>query len=210
MKANEAQESADWMLARAGKFTASRASDLMAKTKTGPSASRGNLLALLAIERLTGQPVDTYQNDAMRRGSELEGEARDAYSFATGLAVQEAGYLPAPYLPNTGCSPDGLVGENGLVEIKCPASMARHLDALRTNSHAQEYRWQLQHQMMVTGRVWVDAVSYDPRFPAKLQLAMCRVVRDEDAIKELQAEILKADAEVNAIVRELNAMEAAK
>lgn len=206
MKANEAQEGQDWMLARCGKFTASRAADLMAKTKTGPSASRGNLMALLAIERLTGQPVETYQNDAMRRGNELEGEARDAYSFATGQAVQEVGYVEAPYLPNTGCSPDGLVGENGLVEIKCPASMAKHLDALRTGSHAQEYRWQLQHQMLVTGRVWVDAVSYDPRFPSHLQLATRRVVRDEDAIKELQAEILKADAEVNAVVRELEAM----
>ena len=206
MKANEAQESQDWMQARCGMFTASRASDLMAKTKSGPSASRGNLLALLAVERLTGQPVETYQNDAMRRGTELEAEARDAYSFATGNAVSETGFVRHDTLPNTGCSPDGIVGDDGLVEIKCPASMAKHLDALRSGSHAQEYRWQLQHQMLCTGRAWVDAASYDPRFPAHLQLAIVRVARDESAIAELKQEIQKADAEVSATVTELNNM----
>lgn len=203
MKANVAQESADWMLARCGMFTASRASDLMARTKSGPSASRGNLLALLAIERLTGHPVETYQNDAMRRGNELEGEARDAYSFSTGIPVQESGFVVNDALPRTGCSPDGLVGDDGLVEIKCPASMAKHLEALRSNSHAHEYRWQLQHQLLVTERQWVDAVSYDPRFPEHLQLAVVRVHRDNEAIQSLITEITAADAEVEATVREL-------
>lgn len=209
MKANAEQEGQDWLVSRAGKFTASRASDLMAKTKTGPSASRGNLIALLAVERLTGQPVETYQNAAMQRGIETEAEARDAYSFAKGVAVEEVGFVPCEQLPNTGCSPDGLVGEDGLVEIKCPASMAKHLDALRTGAHAVEYRWQLQHQLMVTGRAWVDAASYDPRFPEHLQLAVKRVERDEAAIAELRAEITKADAEVTALVEELNNMEQA-
>lgn len=209
MKANVAQEGADWLLSRAGKFTASRASDLMAKTKTGPSASRGNLLALLAIERLTGQPVETYQNAAMQRGIDTEAEARDAYSLARGVAVDEVGFVACADLPDTGCSPDGLVGDEGLVEIKCPASMAKHLDALRCGAHAVEYRWQLQHQLMVTGRQWVDATSYDPRFPEHLQLAITRVVRDEAAIAELRAEIIKADAEVTALVDELNNMEQA-
>ena len=203
MKANVAQESADWMLARCGMFTASRASDLMARTKSGPSASRGNLLALLAIERLTGHPVETYQNDAMRRGNELEGEARDAYSFSTGNPVQESGFVVNDALPRTGCSPDGLIGDDGLVEIKCPASMAKHLEALRSNSHAHEYRWQLQHQLLVTERQWVDAVSYDPRFPEHLQLAVVRVHRDNEAIQSLITEITAADAEVEATVREL-------
>lgn len=209
MKANAAQDSADWMLARCGKFTASRASDLMARTKSGPSASRRNLLALLAVERLTGQPVEGCQNDAMRRGTELEAEARDAYSFATGNAVEEAGFVECSDLPNTGCSPDGLIGDDGLLEIKCPASMAKHLDALRSGAHADEYRWQLQHQLMVTGREWVDASSYDPRFPDHLQLATVRVRRDESAITELREAILAADAEVEAIVRELTQQKAA-
>ena len=205
MKANAAQEGDAWLHSRGGKFTASRASDLMAKTRSGPSASRGNLLTLLAVERLTGQPVETYQNAAMIRGIETEAEARDAYSFATGHAVIEEGFVECPDLPNTGASPDGIVGDDGLLEIKCPASMAKHLDALLKGSHADEYRWQLQHQLMTTGRQWVDAASYDPRFPENMQLAIVRVERDEDAIAELRAEIIKADAEVQAIIEQLKA-----
>lgn len=209
MKANEAQASEDWKLARCGQFTASRAADLMARTKSGPSASRGNLIALLVAERLTGVPVETYQNDAMRRGTELEAEARDAYSFATGNAVDEFGFVGSDDLPNTGCSPDGGVGDLGLVEIKCPASMAKHLDALMRGSHANEYRWQLQHQLMVTGRQWVDAASYDPRWPEHLQLAIKRVHRDEEAIEELREAIREADAEVEAFVATLSMQKAA-
>lgn len=203
MKANAIQETESWLLDRAGKFTASRASSLMAKIKSGVAAERKALIALLAVERLTGQPVDTYQNDAMRRGSELEGEARDAYAFAKGAAVDECGFVPCDELPNTGCSPDGLLGEDGLVELKCPANMAKHVDSLRSGAHAVEYRWQLQHQLLVTGRQWVDAASYDPRFPEGLQLAVVRVPRDEAAIAELRAEILAADAEVETLVEEL-------
>ena len=209
MKANASQESADWMAARAGAFTASRASDLMARTKSGPSASRGNLLALLAVERLTGQCVETYRNAAMDRGIELEAEARDMYAFERGVAVAEVGFVVCESIICCGCSPDGLIGDDGLLEIKCPASMAKHLDALRTGAHAKEYRWQLQHQLMVTGREWVDAASYDPRFPDGLQLAVTRVTRDEAAIKELVQEIIEANAEVDAMVRELNNMKEA-
>ncbi len=205
MKANSAQESQDWLQQRAGKFTASRASDLMAKTRSGPSASRGNLIALLVAERMTGHPVETYQNDAMRRGQELEAEARDAYSFATGNAVEEVGFVAYAALPNTGCSPDGLIGDDGLLEVKCPASMAKHLDAILRGSHADEYRWQLQHQMMVTGRQWVAAVSYDPRWPEHLQLAIKTVQRDEEAIAELAAAIREADAEIESFITALEA-----
>lgn len=209
MKANEAQEGADWLRQRAGCFTASRAADLMAKTQRGWGASRGNLLTLLAVERLTGEPVSTYQNAAMQRGIDMEAEARDAYSFAYGVAVEEAGFVRHATLPNTGCSPDGCVGDVGLVEIKCPSNMEKHLDALRTGSHAVEYRWQLQHQLLVTGRAWVDAASYDPRFPDGLQLAVKRVHRDEEAIAELSAAIVAADAEVDSMVNELNQLKEA-
>lgn len=209
MKANVEQEGADWMAQRAGKFTASRASDLMAKTRSGPAASRANLLALLAVERLTGACVPTYTNGAMQRGIELEAEARDAYAFTRLATVEEAGFIACDDMPNTGCSPDGLIGKDGLVEIKCPASMQKHLEALRSGAHAVEYRWQLQHQLMVTGRKWVDAVSYDPRFPEHLQLAVTRVERDEAAIAELREAIRVADAEVEATVAELASMEVA-
>ncbi len=206
MKANESQESADWMAARAGCFTASRSKDLMARTKTGPGASRGSLLTLLAVERLTGKCVSTYQNAAMQRGIDMEGEARDAYSFVQGVAVDEVGFVPHPTVPRCGASPDGTVGDEGLVEIKCPSNMEKHLDALRTGAHAMEYQWQLQHQLYVTGRQWVDAASYDPRFPDGLQLAIKRVYRDEGLIDSLAAAITIADKEVEAMVADLHKM----
>ena len=205
----DAQRTDAWFSARGGRFTASRAADLMARTKSGPSASRGALLTELAIERLTGQPTPSYTNAAMQRGIELEDEARDAYAFAKLVAVQQVAYIVAEGLPNAGCSPDGLVGDEGIVEIKCPTNMAKHLDALRSGAHAVEYRWQLQHQLMVTGRAWNDAVSYHPAFPEGLQLAITRVERDEAAIAELRAAIIAADAEVEAIVAELRAMQVA-
>lgn len=209
MKANEAQETDDWMRARAGKFTASRSSDLMARTKSGPAASRGNLLTLLAVERITGQCVETYTNAAMQRGIDLEAEARDAYAFEYGVAVIETGFVEHPTMSICGASPDGLIAKNGLLEIKCPAAMQKHLDALLKGSHAVEYHWQLQHQLMVTGRKWVDVVSYDPRYPEGLQLAVVRVKRDAEAIKALAEEIQKADAEVQAIVQQLMERKAA-
>ena len=204
MKANEAQTAPEWLQKRAGCFTASRASDLMAQGRGGaPSATRGALLVNLALERIVGA-TESYQNDAMRRGQELEGEARDAYGFERGIAVDEADFIPHESIPFCGCSPDGLVGDDGMLEIKCPANPAKHLDALRKGSHAVEYRWQLQHQLMVTGRAWVDCVSYDPRFPSNLQLAITRVERDETAIKQLIEAIETAETEVAAIVDEIN------
>lgn len=202
-KANEAQESQDWMLARCGMFTASRVSDLMARTKSGPSASRGNLIAQLVAERMTAGPVETYRNAAMDRGIELEAEARDAYSFATGNVVEETGFVVYGGLPHTGASPDGLVGEDGLVEIKCPAAQGKHLAALLRGDHAAEYRWQLQHQLLVTGRQWVDIASYDPRWPDDMQLAIKRVERDEDAIQQLRDAIIEAEAEVESYIHAL-------
>ena len=200
------QRSPEWFAMRAGKFTGSRFSDLMATTRTGPAASRGNLLTLLAVERLTGQCVETYTNAAMQRGTELEGEARDAYAFERGVVVTEAAFIEHPELPNVGVSPDGLVGDDGMVEVKVPSSMAKHLEALRTGAHAVEYRWQLQGQLWVARRQWVDAVSYDPRFPGSLNLAITRVERDERAHSDLHAACVAAEAEVCAMVEELTNM----
>lgn len=203
------QGSPEWFAARAGKITASRVGDLMARTKSGPSTSRANLLALLAVERITGQCVETYTNGAMLRGTELEPEARAAYEAHAGLLCEEVGIVVHPELDYVTCSPDGLVGDDGLLEIKCPQAMAKHLEALRSGAHAVEYRWQLQGQLWVAGREWVDAVSYDPRWPAGLQLAVTRVTRDETAIQELEAECERAEYELQAMVVELNNLRSA-
>lgn len=204
-----AQGSPEWLAIRAGRFTGSRFAELMARTKSGPSASRANLLATLAVERITGMCVETYTNGAMQRGTELEPEARAAYEAHIGDLVQEVAWIPHPTLDYVGMSPDALVGDDGLAEFKCPAAMAKHLDALRSGSHAVEYRWQLQGQLWVSGRKWVDAVSYDPRFPEGLRLAITRVERDEAAIAELEEACKAAEVELRAIVDELNQLKGA-
>lgn len=203
------QRTSGWLIARAGKFTGSRFADLMAKTRSGPSASRANLIVAVALEILTGEPEQTYQNDAMRRGTELEPFARGAYEARTGELVTEIGFAIHDTIPYVGVSVDGLLGDDGLIEIKCPASQAKHLAALRDGSHATEYRWQIQGQLWVTGRQWCDAVSYDPRFPEGLQLAIRRVERDEKAIKDLQDACIAGHVEVQAIVAELRSMKQA-
>lgn len=198
----------EWLALRAGKFTGSRFADLMARTKSGPSASRQNLLATLAVERITGSCVETFTNAAMQRGTELEPVARSAYEMSRGLLVEEVGFVCGE-LDCVGVSPDGLIGSDGLIEIKCPSAMAKHLEALRTCAHAVEYRWQVQGQLWVTERDWCDVVSFDPRWPDGLQLAVHRVFRDESAIADLRAACIEADIEVEMMVADLLALRAA-
>lgn len=199
----------EWLAMRAGKFTGSRFADLMARTKSGPSASRQNLLATLAVERITGSCVETFTNSAMMRGTELEPVARSAYEMSRGVLVEEVGFIESREMSCAGVSPDGIIGSDGLLEIKCPAAMAKHLEALRTCAHAVEYKWQVQGQLWVTGRDWCDVVSFDPRWPDGLQLAVHRVFRDEQAIDDLRAACVEADREVNAIVADLLKLRAA-
>lgn len=204
------QRTEDWFAARCGKLTASSFADVMNVLKNGePGANRRALVTRLAVERLTGSPVETFSNDAMRRGTELEPEARAAYEAETGELVELVGFVKHPELEYVGCSPDGELGDDDLIEIKCPANMAKHLDALRSNDHAAEYRWQLQGQLWVTGRKRVKAVSYDPRFPPHLRLAVCNVERDEAAIKQLAGECAKANSEIETILADLRGIKRA-
>lgn len=198
------QRSEAWFDARCGKLTGSRFADVMNVLKGGePGANRRNLITLLAVERLTRKTVETFQNDAMRRGTELEPEARAAFEAHTGELVEEVGFIPHPVLDYVGVSPDGLLGDDGMVEFKCPASMSKHLEALRSDDHAKEYRWQLQGQLWVAHRKWVKAVSYDPRFPEHLRLAITHVERDEKAISELAKECERANEEIEQVLSQL-------
>jgi putative phage-type endonuclease len=197
------QGSAEWLAARAGVFTASTFGDLMAVTKSGPSTSRARLITKLAVERITGCPQAGFQNDAMRRGNDLEPFARAAYEAHTGELVQTVGLAMHATLSYVGASMDGLVGSDGLVEFKCPDNQDKHVQALRDGSHADEYRWQIQGQLWVSGRAWCDAVSYDPRFPEGLQLAIKRVVRDNESMDRLEAACIIANREADALVSEL-------
>ena len=194
-----------WFNARIGKVTASRVADLMAKTKTGYSTSRDNYMAQLVCENLTKTKAEGFTNAAMEWGTEQEPFARAAYEAKTRVMVEEVGFVPHPSIEWAGASPDGLVGDDGLVEIKCP-NTATMIDTLLTGKVPSKYNTQMQFQMACTGRAWCDYVVFDPRMPAKAQLFIKRVFRDDAFIKEMEAEIVNFLAEVNVQIQQLNAI----
>ena len=183
------QGTQEWLLARCGKVTASRVADIIAKTKSGYSASRGNYMAELVCERLTGVPTDTFKSAAMEWGTAHEPHARAAYEAVGGVLVEEVGFVPHPSIPDAGASPDGLVGSVGLIEIKCPYT-ATHIETLLSGKVPDRYNTQMQWQMACTGRTWCDYVSYDPRMPENMRLFLARVFRDQSAILAMETEVL--------------------
>jgi putative phage-type endonuclease len=196
------QGTPEWFAQRLGKVTASRVADVIAKTKTGYSTSRANYLAQLVAERLTGQAAESFSNAAMQHGTETEPLARMAYETETGLMVTEVAMIDHPTIVMTGASPDGLVGESGLVEIKCP-NTATHIDTLLSDKAPTKYIPQMQWQMVCTGRAWCDFVSFDPRLPEDMQLFVKRVERDDAYIAELEAEVKTFLIEVESTVNKL-------
>jgi len=196
------QRTEAWHSLRLGKVTASRVADVLAKTKTGYSASRANYMAELVAERLTGSATEFFVSDAMRRGTELEPVARECYSFATGHSVTEIAFVPHPTIAMAGASPDGLIGADGLVEIKC-CGTARHIELLTGSAPEDKYRKQVLWQMACTGRQWCDLAYYDPRLPVEMQLHVVRIERDNAAIAEMEVEVSAFLAEVEAKVTSL-------
>lgn len=188
------QRTPEWFAKRLGKVTASRIADLMAKTKTGPGASRANYLAQLVTERLTGTPTESYKSPAMDWGIEQEAAARAAYSARMGVLVDEVDFVDHPTM-QAGASPDGLVGEDGLIEIKCP-NTSTMLEYLEDRTIPTKYRLQMQWQLAVTGRDWCDFVAFDPRLPENLQLLVIREPRNTDLVVEITHEVNRFLAEV--------------
>ena len=182
------QRTDEWYAARLGKVTASRVADIIAKTKSGYSTSRANYMAELVCERLTGKQGEFYQNAAMAWGTNTEPMARAAYEAVEGALVVEVGFVSHPTIQMAGASPDGLIEEDGLVEIKCPIT-ATHIDTLLTQTVPGKYMTQMMWQMACTGRQWCDFVSYDPRMPEHMQLFIKRVPRDNNVIIELEREV---------------------
>ena len=190
-----AQRSEEWFKARLGKVTASAVADVLAKTKTGVSASRGNYLIKLAIQRVTGQIEESYTNDSMQWGIDNEDQARVAYEIASSKFVDQVGFVDHEIIDWFGCSPDGLVDDDGLVEIKCPNS-ATHWEYFKTKEVPKKYFIQMQAQMSCTGRKWCDFVSFDPRMPERSQLLIIRVPRDNTFIDLMEAEVMEFLIEV--------------
>lgn len=199
------QRSDEWFAARIGKVTASRVADIIAKTKSGYSTSRTNYMAELVAERLTGFKGESYQNAAMQWGTLTEPVARAAYESATGVLVSETGFVPHPRIDQSGASPDGLVNNDGLIEIKCPFT-ATHLDFLIGDEIPEKYIIQMQWQMACTERMWCDYVSFDPRLPDRMKIKIKRVMRDATLISTLETEVQKFLAELSNKVSKLTAL----
>jgi hypothetical protein len=184
------QGSEEWKQARCGRVTASRVHDIVAVTRSGGYTSgRKNYLADLVIERLTGQPAPSYQSAAMLYGIETEPKARFAYALAKGVEIDEVGFVSHPTIAMAGCSPDGCIGWNGLVEIKCP-NTATMLEVLLGGKPDPAYIDQAQFQMACcSGRQWCDLVTYDNRLPEPMQMHVLRIERDDKAIAKLNIEV---------------------
>ena len=203
------QRTEEWFQQRLGKVTASRISDVIAKTKTGVSTSRQNYLVQLVSERLTGKKGDSFVNQAMIDGIERESAARELYMRNRGVSVTEVGFFDHPTIAMSGASPDGAVNAEeegkyiGLIEIKCPIETT-HTNTLMSKSVPSKYIPQMQWQLACTNARWVDFVSYNPNFPEELQLFVARVDRDDSyIIGELEAEVIKFLEEVEQTILKL-------
>jgi len=207
---SEEQGTEGWFADRLGKVTASRLADVLAKTKTGYSASRNNYMTQLVLETVTQTRAESYTNLAMAWGTEQEPFARAAYEAKTGQMVEEVGFLPHPKIALAGASPDGLVGDSGMVEIKCP-STSTALECWLTQSQGGnpvdgKYFAQMQWQMRCADRSWCDYVVFDPRMPAKAQLFVTRVERDDAWLANAEEEVVKFLAEMQDKVEALKSI----
>ena len=198
------QRSEEWFQARLGKVTASRVADVLAKIKSGESASRRNYKIQLVSERLTGEKQETYINQAMQDGIDREFYARERYVQQFG-EVEEVGFVRHPTL-EAGASPDGMVGDDGIIEIKCPMG-STHTETLMTQEVPSKYVPQIQFQLLVTGRKWCDFVSYNPMFPENLQVFVRRVFANKEYQQELEDEVKQFLKEVDDVISKLKEIE---
>lgn len=198
------QGTPDWLAARCGSLGASSVADALARTKTGWGASRANLKARIVTERITGHPVETFVNAAMQRGTDLEPQARAMYSLKAGHDVTEVGIVLHPTIKHTHCSPDGLIADDGMVELKC-CGAARHIEVLTDSPPEDRYVKQCLWQMACTGREWVDLAYFNPDLPGPMQLVIHRIERDREVIAAMEADVAEFLNEVAATVADLEA-----
>jgi putative phage-type endonuclease len=198
------QRTEEWFAARCGKVTASRVADIIAKTKTGASASRDNYLAQLVCERMTGKPAESYSNSAMQWGTDTEPFARAAYEARMDLLVTEVGFIDHPWIAMSGASPDGLANE-GMVEIKCP-NTATHIDTLLSRTVPAKYITQMMWQMACANRPWCDFVSFDPRLPERHQLFIKRVNYDPEMVNLLENSVIQFLGDVDLKIQQLESL----
>ena len=193
------QGTPEWFDLKRGKISATHMADILMKES---AAGYQNYLTAVALERITGKTADTYCGYDMQVGIEREGPARDLYSFESGEVVVEVPWVGHPYIDQTGASPDGLAGKDGLVEIKSPKA-ATHKGYRLEEKIDRNYLLQMQWQMVCTGRQWCDFVSYCPDFPDDKQIKIIRVWRDDHKIDELEAAAIKFNWAVEQTVADI-------
>lgn len=201
------QGSAEWLNARCGLVTASRISDVLTKIKTGEAASRAAYRAQLVAERISGKPSESFTNAAMAWGTENEPFARAAYELAKDVEVEQVGLIRHPEIIMAGASPDGLIGDDGLIEIKCP-NTTTHIEYALSGKPPTKYQNQMLWQMECTGRKWCDFVSFDPRMPEGMQLFIVRFERDQERIEQMKTEVIaflaEVEKEIGALIKAFN------
>ncbi len=202
-----AQGSPEWHALRCGKVTASRVADIMRKAKSGGvSASRQRYLGELVAERLTGIPYVGFKSADMEWGNETEEAACHHYAFMTNALLEKIAFVPHPAIVLSGASPDRLVDDDGLIEVKCPA-VHTHVETLLGGAIDPDYIKQIQWQLACTGRAWCDFVSFNPLLPARLQMLVRRVHRDDDAISLIESAVIDFLDEVSSTIESLRRME---
>lgn len=193
------QGSNEWLRDRMGRVTASRIkSVMMAPTTKGYQEYRAELIC----ERLTGESKDFFTGISMQHGTETEPQARAMYTLLTGNDVEEVGFIQHPTMEMAGASPDGLVGSDGGVEIKCPAPHT-HIGTLSSGNIEKDYLLQVQWNMECTGRKWWDFVSFCPALPPELQMYKQRIEFDADKVKEITEAVTRFLADVDAMTETL-------
>ena len=194
-----AQGTEAWALERCGRATSSEFASVLAK---GQGKMRAAYLRRVVSERLTGKPSETYKNGHMDRGTEQEPFARLAYEAATGNLVEKVGFLKHPTL-EAGCSPDGLVDEDGGTELKSVIPTVQ-LETILAGGYPSEHKPQIQGGLWIAKRQWWDFCSFSPDMPEHLRTYIFRVERDDAYIRTLEAEVTVFLGEVAAMVAQLN------
>ncbi|MBB4077214.1 exodeoxyribonuclease (lambda-induced) [Bartonella fuyuanensis] len=186
------QRTAQWFQARLGKVTASNVYNVINKTAKGtPTGKYEEYKIKLITERLIGEISPHYETENMRWGIEHEENALREYSFIYDVEITKCGFIQHPTIKMAGASPDGLIGDDGLVEVKCPRSTT-HIRFCIDNEIRPEYHTQMQFQMACTGRQWCDFVSYDPRFAgtsSHLRIKIKRLYRNDKEIQQINQEV---------------------
>lgn len=191
-----------WLRARCGIPTASMFDTVMAKGRGGAeSKTRRKYMLQLIGERLTGRPMESFSNDHTERGKAMEAEARDLYAMVRGVEPQQVGFMRRG---NAGASPDSLIGTDGVLEVKTKLPHLQ-IEVLLANRLPPEHVAQVQGQLWISGRQWVDFVSYWPGLP----LFVTRVHRDETYIATIAAEVAEFLAEMASVTKQIDAYRSA-